>query len=275
MAAAFTELDWYETPLYYDLVFDADTEREADFLEGAAARFGRCIGRRVLEPACGSGRLVAEMARRGWSVSGFDASEAMLRFARARLAEARLRAELSLDRMEAFRARRRFDLAHCGVSTFKYLLSEADARAHLARVAAALVPGGLYVLGLHLTDYADEGRQRERWVAEREGVRVVCNIQSWPADRRRRRERVRSRLRVVESGRTRQLETHWDFRTYDARELRRLLRSVPELEHVATYDFDYDLGAARELDDSQLDVVLVLRRAGARRPEPLRARGRT
>ena len=25
--------DWYDTPLYYDIVFDAGTGREADFLE--------------------------------------------------------------------------------------------------------------------------------------------------------------------------------------------------------------------------------------------------
>ena len=34
--------------------------------------------------------------------------------------------------------------------------------------------------------------------------------------------------------------------------------TAPQLEHVATYDFCYD--RPRELDDSQLDTVLVLRR---------------
>jgi SAM-dependent methyltransferase len=270
-AASYTTFDWYETPRYYDIVFDVDTRREADFLEAAYARHAtRPPGarakrpRRALEPACGSGRLVAELARRGWSVSGSDLSATMLAHARARLREARLPARLALADMSDFRVRERADLAHCLVSTFKYLLSERAARAHLACVARALRPGGIYVLGFHLTDYAERRRTRERWVAERDGTKVVCNIQGWPADRARRTEEVRSRLVVHEGRSERRSETVWRFRTYDAAEVRALLASVPALEHVATYDFTYDFAAARELDDSQLDLLLVLRKRRGR-----------
>jgi SAM-dependent methyltransferase len=260
MPAAFQELDWYESPLYYDIVFEEDTELEGAFLEMALARYGGARGRRVLEPACGSGRLLAEMARRGYRVTGFDLSPEMLAFARERLASQGLRASLFEKRMESFALRGRYDLAHCLVSTFKYLLTEEDARGHLECVARALVPGGIYVLGVHLSDYEDPTRNRERWVAERDGTKVVCNIQGWPADRRTRTERVRSRLVVTEGGEERRMETNWTFRTYDARQLRALLRSVPDLEHVATYDFSYQLEGERLLDDAQLDCVLLLRK---------------
>ena len=258
-------LSWYETPLWYDLVFDEDTQKEGAFLEEAVRRFGAVAKssparRRVLEPACGSGRLVEEMARRGWSVTGFDASEAMLEFARARMKKARLRAELAKARMEAFRFRGRFELAHCLVSTFKYLLDEESARGHLQCVADALAPGGIYVLGFHLSEYGWPGLDRERWVAQRNGVKVVCNIQSWPPERARRRERVRSRLVVDDGNRVRRTETTWWFRTYDAAQAQRLLRSAPQLEHLATYDFHYDWSHPRRLDDGQLDSVLILRR---------------
>ena len=123
-----------------------------------------------------------------------------------------------------------------------------------------MVLGGLYVLGFHLTDYDRTSVQRERWVATRGATKVVCNIQGWPADRRRRTERVRSRLVVSEDGVEKRSETNWSFRTYDPRQVRRLLRSVPALKHVATYDFTYDLETPRELDDDLLDKVLVLRR---------------
>jgi len=256
---------WYEIPHYYDIVFDEDTELEVGFLEAMLEIHGGAARKpppsaRVLEPACGSGRLVAALAERGHRVSGFDVSAAMLDYARRRLADRGVRADLWLDRMESFQAEGRFDLAHCLVSTFKYLLDEESARAHLLRVAELLRPGGLYVLGVHLTEYELTRRLRERWVASRGGTRVVCNIQTWPADRRRRIERVRSRLHIEEHGDTRHLETEWDFRTYDAAQLARLLRSVPALEHVATYDFSYELSSRRELDDEQMDCVLVLRR---------------
>lgn len=264
MATGFVELDWYETPRYYDMVFAEDTELEAGFLEAMVEIHGRPRPRlAVLEPACGSGRLVEALALRGHRVTGFDASTAMLDYARARIARRGLDARLVERRMEDFAFRSRFDLAHCLVSTFKYLLDEDAARAHLVCVARALRPGGLYVLGFHLTDYAATGRNRERWVAERAGARVVCNIQGWPADRARRRERVRSRLTVEEAGRVSRSETNWEFRTYDAAEVRRLLASVPALEHVATYDFTYSIDEPRELDDEQFDVVLVLRKRAA------------
>lgn len=262
-ARAFRELDWYETPRYYELVFGTTTEREAEFLERAfelhaSGRARR--GRRALEPACGSGRLVEALARRGWAVTGFDASRAMLDYAAKRLRRARLEAKLVEARLESFALRGRFELAHCLVSTFKYLVTERDAREHLRRVAAALVPGGIYVLGFHLSEYGLDARSRERWVARRGATQVVCNIQSWPPDRRTRLERVRSRLVVRERGEELRTETNWDFRTYDEREAKRLLRSVPELEHVATYGFEHDADRPLPFDGERLDVVLVLRR---------------
>ena len=256
----FSEQDWYETPAYYDIIFSADTELECDFMAGIMQRHSRRAGRRVLEPACGSGRLVTALARRGYDVTGFDISDAMLEYAQRRLDSAGLRANLQRGRMESFAFAPRFDLAHCLVSTFKYLLDEASARAHLQCVAKALHPGGLYVLGFHLSDYDDLACSRERWFGERDGASVICNIQSWPPERRRRLERVRSRLVVKQRGKTLRTETNWLFRAYNVRQMRRLLASVPTLQHVATYDFAYDLAAPREFTDNQLDCVLILRR---------------
>ena len=104
--SAFRELDWYETPEYYDIVFDAGTEREADFLEAVRAEYGKGRGRRVLEPACGSGRLVEAMARRGWRVTGFDLSPAMLDYARARLTRAGVSARALYERMKRYDLRK-------------------------------------------------------------------------------------------------------------------------------------------------------------------------
>lgn len=264
--ARFSAEDWYRTPLYYDIVFAGDEPREAQFLEALVERHALGGGRkarrklRVLEPACGSGRLVAELARRGHVVTGFDLSADMLAFARERLDKAGLKARLLEARMEEFDAGGRFDLAHCLVCTFKYLLDERSARANLERVARALRPGGLYAIGVHLTQYEDRRRSRERWVARRGGIEVTCNIQGWPADRRTRLEDVRSRLRVVERGAVKTSETRWKFRTYDHAQFMRLVRSVPALELAAAYDFGYDIERPRTLPDDQLDTVYVLRR---------------
>ncbi len=253
-------IDWYDTPRYYDLIFDTDTDKEADFLEAALARYGRTRGKRVLEPACGSGRLVTELSQRGFKVTGYDLSQPMLDYAKQQLDAKGLEARLALGALESYEPPGRYDLAHCLVSTFKYVADEAGARSHLEHVAAALKVGGIYVLGFHLSDYESTKCVRERWTAKQGTTEVVCNIQSWPPERKPRRERVRSRLVVKQRGRELRSETEWWFRTYNAAQVRRLFRSVPALELVAVHDFMCELDYTRELDDSQLDCMFVLRR---------------
>jgi len=177
--------DWYDTPLYYDIVFDQGTREEAAFLEAMHRRHG--TARRspsLLEPACGSGRLVREMVRRGWRVAGFDANANTLAYARKRIRapEQRARVRFWEDGMERFTLPRtgQFDLVHCLVSTFKYLGTEAEALAFLQRVTACLKPGGIFVLGLHLTDYGNTHWLHERWVAKRGRIKVTCNTRTWP-----------------------------------------------------------------------------------------------
>lgn len=261
-----TELrDWYDTPLYYDIVFDEGTVAEADFLERAYAAYAQpATGMRLLEPACGSGRLALEMARRGWKVAGFDGNPRMIAFAQERLRAAGLKASLWEDWMQHFELPRGlkpgFDMAHCLVSTFKYLLTERDAVACLQKVAAALRPGGVFFLGLHLTDYGRLTNEHERWVARRDGVEVVCNTHTWPADRKTRLESLRTRLNISDAGRSHTQETRWEFRTYNAAQLRALLRKAPELQLVACHDFTYSFEEPRKLNDDYADVLLTLRK---------------
>jgi SAM-dependent methyltransferase len=263
--------DWYDTPLYYDIVFDAGTAREADFLEAVWSAYGQNAAgdraRRLIEPACGSGRLLGEMARRGWEVSGFDANGSSLAFARDRMTASGLKATIWQDRMESFTVPAGvtgdFELAHCLVSTFKYLRSEEDARSHLRRVGDSLRPGGLVVLGIHLSDYMRTKQEHERWVGRRGDVEVVCNTRTWPPDRKSRTENLRCRLRVTENGVTREQETRWQFRTYDARQLRTTIRAaLPEFAIVACHDFHHLIEVTRKFDDEYSDLVVILRKPG-------------
>lgn len=282
MAHRYEPFDWYETPLYYDIVFDVDTEKECDFLEAMAAYYappktsgsgaGGARGDaprhrpRFLEPACGSGRLLAELTRRGYHASGFDLSEGMVRFTRDRLANVKsqpgvARPTVKRAPMQDFKYRAPFDVAFCFVSTFKYLLTEEDAAAHLRCVADALKPGGVYVLGFHLSEYDQTEIDRERWFGHRDGVKVGCYIQGWPPDPRTRLEKVRSRLVVTRSkDDVKRYESTWDFRTYDARQFKSLLRKAPDLEHIATYDFEYDPLRMIDFGGDQLDQIVILRK---------------
>jgi SAM-dependent methyltransferase len=117
------------------------------YLELAAAQ-----GDRVLELACGTGRVLVPLARAGHRVVGIDTSPAMLARARAKLATAgrsvAARARLLEGDMRDFALDEVFDLAIIPSQSFAYLLRRADQQRVLAAVAAHLRPGGL--LALHL-----------------------------------------------------------------------------------------------------------------------------
>ena len=66
----------YDYPAYYDLIFGSDCAAELSFLEACFERFTDRVVSRVFEPACGTGRLLYRLARRGYSVSGNDLNPA-------------------------------------------------------------------------------------------------------------------------------------------------------------------------------------------------------
>lgn len=250
--------DWYAHPEYYEAIFDADTRKEIAFLEAVNARLGNG-GSGWFEPACGAGRLLEAAARRGHTVYGADLSKEMLAHARARLTPTlRRRVRVEEGAMETYAPpalEGRIDLAYSLVSTFRYLTTEKAALDHLRCVRRLLAKGGVYVLGFHLTDYARDVPERERWVARRGADRVVCNTQEGLPDRKARLSAMRNRLRVTGPDKDWLIETHWQFRTYDARQAKRLFDKAG-LEVRACFDFDYDL--SREAAPDRLDRVFVL-----------------
>lgn len=255
--------DWYDHPEYYDAIFGIGTTQEMDFLLEVHRRYGTG-GKLLLEPACGAGRMVAEAARRGCQVVGYDLSEKMLEHARARLSPAELRrVRLYNSRMEDFfrpELEGRVDMAFNLVSTFRYLDSEPAALAHLEGTRRLLKPEGLYVLGFHLTHYRRDKPQRERWVERLGGETVVCNTQEGLPDRRLRRSPMRNRLRVTSPETDLLIETHWFFRTYDSAQARRLFRRAG-LRVLALYDFDYQVDSPRQRSGERLDSVFILQPA--------------
>lgn len=254
--------DCYANPRYYDIAFQGDTALEADFIEKAAARFGRPRTRDLLEPGCGTGRLVAELAGRGFRVSGFDLSQPSLDFAAARLRRQTRQANLFVGDLADFRVSRQVDLAYCFCNTFRHLTTEEAARRHLELVADSLRRGGIYILGLHLLPPDAELEATERWTERRGAVTVTCTIRGFGVDRRRRIETLRTILKVDTPRRTLRIAGEHPMRIYLAAQLMTLLQSVAALELVSVHDFWLDIDEPLRLDNERGDVVLVLRKRG-------------
>jgi len=252
--------DWYDYPQYYDIAFASETREEADFIEAACRKYGSRPARRLLEPACGTGRLVTELAARGYRVAGFDLSEPSLRYLQRRLNRRGLAAELFRADMADFRLDRSADAAYCTFDGFRHLLTENAARSHLQCVSDCLRPGGIYILGFHLLPPDASEECTERWTERRGRTTVTVTLRVLATDRRRRIETLRVCLLVRSGRRTLRLRHDFPFRMYTARQFRRLLAKVPSLELCDVYDFWYEIDHPLELNNEISDTVFILRR---------------
>ncbi len=253
--------NWYDYPQYYDLAFRSETAMEADFIEAAARKYCRFPVRELLEPACGTGRLVTELAGRGYGVTGVDISRPSLGYLRRRLRRRKLEANVFEANMADFRLQRPVDLAYCTFDGFRHLLSETDARRHLECVVESLRPGGIYILGFHLLPPDASEECTERWTEHRGGTQVTVTLRVLTTDRRQRLETLRVSLLVRTRGRREvRLRHEFPFRMYTAAQFRRLLRSVASLELLDVYDFWYEIDHPLKLNDEMSDTVFVLRK---------------
>lgn len=65
-------MNLYDLPKYYDLSYSYNMREELVFLKRVFAKYTKMERPRLLEPACGTGRLLVPLARSGFDVTGFD-----------------------------------------------------------------------------------------------------------------------------------------------------------------------------------------------------------
>lgn len=208
-------------------------------------------GDRILDLACGPGRHAAELERLegGGHVIGFDLSWAMLRRARGRTHAALIRGDM---RALPFRAGS-FALAVNLFTSFGYFLSDDEHRRVVDQVAAALAPGGHFVL-----DYLNADQVRRMVQRSEQGKGRLWNGAG------ERRTEVRVTRRIGTDGRfvIKEIELRDEGRRFEERvrlygpdELAALLTDAG-LRVVARFG-DYD-GAAPGPDAPR--VILVAAR---------------
>jgi SAM-dependent methyltransferase len=233
--------DIYGTDAWaYDVAFSWDLTEEAEWLH---ARLGRGI-RSVLEPACGSGRMLAALARRGLTVAGLDASPAMLARARARfreggLAEPRLVPGDMADFADAEIGGPQ-DGAMLPVGSFGYLTTPEAAATHLESVGGHVRPGARYLVQLELVDLSSfhlrEPGPTCRWDTPHERGTVRCSVFGRAWDAATRLETVVTRFEILdgpEAGTV--VEEELPMRAWDWRSWSALIDASP-FRQVAAWD---------------------------------------
>ncbi len=150
------EASIYDFPVYYDLIFGADWAAEYRFLESVFQKHidpakpskkkssagGVAKPFRLLEPACGTGRLVYRMAKAGYECDGLDLNEKAVDYCNQRLAKNGMRESAWVADMTHFTVDRPYDAAFNTINSFRHLASEQAALDHFSCLGKAIRKGG-------------------------------------------------------------------------------------------------------------------------------------
>ena len=250
----------YDYPVYYDLIFGSDWVSEYKFLEAAFKKHVDGKTKRVLEPACGTGRLLFRMAKGGYTSAGLDLNEKAIAYCNARLRKHGLKETGWVANMCDFTVKKPFDAAFNTINSFRHLGTEKAAVEHFRAMAQAIRPGGIYALGFHLTPLEGPQTERENWSARRGNL--VINTQMWPRDKdlKARIERYNLRFEVYRPTGSIRIDDCLVLRSYTNKQFATLIKKVPEWKVEETYDFSYDIDNPIEIDAQTEDIVYILKR---------------
>jgi SAM-dependent methyltransferase len=221
----------YGLPHYYDVAFSWDIEPEIGFLEDVFERHVPFPVRRILEPACGTGRFLRALPVHGYSVTGYDASPAMLDYAMRSLEDTGLGRTVTLlrDEMQTATFDRGFDAALNSINSLGYLLDEADIVSHLRLTGQALRPGGVYVVHLSCAWNGSPDMDHNTWEMERDGLRIRT---TWRIERE---DRVCT-MEIEEEGAKKVLVDRHTLRLWLYEELRAFIDRSGSLRLEAIYN---------------------------------------
>jgi SAM-dependent methyltransferase len=250
----------YDFPKYYDLIFGSDWQAEYKFLLAVFEQFAGRKVKRLFEPGCGTGRLLVKLAKAGYTVSGLDLNEKAVAFCNARFRRHGLKDAAFVGDMADFQLKQPVDACFNMINTFRHLPSEKAALSHFRCIAECLQPGGLYVLGLHLTPDTEQKCVEEKWSATRGSLTVNSCLWSIGIDRKKREERIGMTYDVYTPSKQFRIQDETMFRTYTAKQMQSLFDATPALELVQIYDFRYDLEWPIEIHGGTEDVVYILRK---------------
>jgi cyclopropane fatty-acyl-phospholipid synthase-like methyltransferase len=255
-----TVRSWYDYPQLYEMGFLKDTPKESSFLADVFKKYVPFPVKRVIELGCGSGRLVCDMAARGFEMTGLDLNPTALEYCQKQLKKLGVKGKTVVGDMTKFSFDKPFDAAVNSINTFRHLESEEAALAHLDCVADHLKPGGIFALSLHLLPPDGDLWGTERWAAHNDDLSVYYALTVVETSMKTRLEKLRISMLVKNEKESFRLSDHITLRIYTAKHLKALLTKTKKLKLIAVHDFWYDIESTQKLNSEAVDSVLILQR---------------
>ncbi|MBA2396611.1 MAG: class I SAM-dependent methyltransferase [Ktedonobacteraceae bacterium] len=116
--------------------------------------FAELSGGKILELACGSGRVLLPLAQEGYEVTGVDSSAAMLALARTQIEAAGLGARCTLEwqNIITLHLEQKFRMAFIALGSFAHITTRKEQMLALKAIHAHLSPGGTFIIDISNAD---------------------------------------------------------------------------------------------------------------------------
>jgi SAM-dependent methyltransferase len=228
-----SQADFYADPLVYDVLHSPGTVGEVRAILRITRRFMPVTPPlSFLEPACGTGRYLMALARKGHSCTGFDLSTDMVTYAKAVAGEhERSRGvRVFVADMRDFDAGRRLPAVNVAfnlINTIRHLASDAAMIDHFKAIRRVLAPEGIYIVGLSMCAYGHEDETEDTWIGKARGMSVTQVVQYLPSrgdTGKAREERVISHMTVTKGTATRHIDSNYVLRGYNLQQWRDIVQ---------------------------------------------------
>jgi SAM-dependent methyltransferase len=163
---------------YYDVFYsDKNYEQECDFVEKIFETYSPKLVKNILDVGCGTGGHSILLARRGYRVTGIDASPVMIRKAKTKARG--IKTDLKLHRLDIrnFDLKTKYDACISMFAVIGYLTKTDDTLKALKNIRQHLKPDSLFVFdfwnGLAVLKILPSVRVK---VMESDGKRVIRTV---------------------------------------------------------------------------------------------------
>ena len=227
--------EYYGPPDLYDVVY-SDIRDDIPLWVGEA----RAARGRVLELACGTGRVLIPCLEAGVPIEGLDITEAMVGYLKEKLAARGLKAEIAAGDMRDFTRPHRYSLIFIAFNSFLHNLTAADQLATLRCCREHLESDGKLVINIFHPD--------SRKLIEHDGVPRVIKTVPYAAAVAASAAEPGWQARVTDAGRCDPVEQHiW---------ITRQVELIDPAGRVArTHDLAFEL---RYIYKPEMELLLTL-----------------
>jgi len=213
---------------YYDNIYDTDFYRQYALFIKKVAKKNKIIELAILDCACGTGKLIAELVRNGISknnISGFDASKEMVKIARKNNPAVKFYICDFKNFSKNKNSNRNYNIITCTFDAVNYILKKEDLKKFFKNVNGKLENGGVFIF-----DFNTIYKKTRKEVIKSGGIKYSNKIENgfWHLN-----------IEIKEDGKTYK-ENHKEH-LYGFREIKKLLISVGFKKSEVYKNFDYKI----------------------------------